>query len=318
MGIEGVTLTGLGLPSEIIIYNHGTTFADTIALYIYQNTITTVANMSFVGFENIVTNEPNKVGAIEVVDSQVLFKNVIFANNSGVMGGALHAKNSNVTFNSTHFERNFATLHGGAIMLVNSNAVVQGCTFLNNSVSTEPADLAGTGGAIYFLGVNDLTIADSKFLNNGAEIAGGAVFMDLNSNTGVKTDLGRFSVRTSVFRGNSINGQGSCVSSGNCNSRGGALFVNAVFASVVGCDFVGNSVQTTSTSQVCCSSFLYSVITAASLTHKVFLASHRLPREGLYTLLRTRWTSCRPQWARTCTTAPSCRTTPRAREAPCL
>lgn len=125
--------------------------------------------------------------------SDVYIGNVIFQNNSGVVGGAMHVLNSNVTLNGTNFLGNSAKLHGGALMLVNSNLNIDSCLFFRNNVSTQPADLAGTGGAIYFLGVNDLSISNSEFSQNVGERAGGAIFMDLNSNTAIKTFKGKFS-----------------------------------------------------------------------------------------------------------------------------
>ena len=213
------------------------------------------AFITFAGFSNPSAQEPNKVGAIEIVDSEVTFHHVIFRNNTGVFGGAMHAKNSNVTLNSTHFDKNAAKLHGGAVMFVNSNGFIDKCSFTGNNVTSDPADIAGTGGAIYSIGVNDLTIVNSKFINNGAQISGGAVFMDLNSNSAAKTDRGTFSARDTTFSGNSVNGLGSCVSSGACNSRGGALYLSVLSTNLQGCTFDGNGVQTTSTTTVSVLSF---------------------------------------------------------------
>ena len=250
VGLEGLTISGLGPPSQVLLLSSGTPFADSIALYIYENTVTAISNITFQGFINPVSTEPNKVGAIEIVRSDVRFEHVIFQNNSGILGGAIHATNSNATFNSTHFLSNTAKLHGGAIMLVNSDAVFNGCTFIRNNVSTEPANLAGTGGAVYFVGVNDLTILDSEFIDNEAEISGGAVFMDLNSNSGLKKLRGQFIARNCLFKGNTVNGLGSCVAAGNCNSRGGAIFLSTLSANMEQCRFEGNVVTTTSSSKV--------------------------------------------------------------------
>lgn len=249
-GLVGVRIVGLGLPSEVVFTSFGSLFDDSIGLYIFENTVTYLANVTFEGFYNEAPQEPNKVGVIEIVDSSVSLHHVVFLNNSGVEGGAVHAKNSNVTLNGTRFEHNAAKLHGGAIMLMNSNALIVGSSFRYNNVTSEPANLAGTGGAVYFEGVNDLTIEDSEFVGNGAEIAGGAVYMNLNANSGAKKQRGRFAARTSLFQGNTVNGLGNCVSSGACNSRGGALFLTALSASLESCRFENNVVQTTSTTVV--------------------------------------------------------------------
>jgi hypothetical protein len=250
-GLEGVEIRGLGLASDVIITSSGRNFADSIAMYIFGNTITAVSNITIQGFSNAVDEVPSKVGAtMVVINSAVSLENVIFNNNSGIEGGAIHARNSSVALNGTRFERNTAKLHGGAVMLTNSNAVFTGCSFRDNNVTTDPAALAGTGGAIYFFGVNDLTIVDSEFVGNRAEIAGGAVFMTMNSNTAAKVQRGKFQARNSLFQDNTVSGLGNCVSSGACNSRGGALFISALSTSVESSRFENNAVLSTSTSTV--------------------------------------------------------------------
>jgi len=250
VGLKGVTLTGLGNPAEVILASKDVPFADTVAMYIYENTITRIANMTIQDYSNTVSTEPNKAGAMEVVNSDVFFENVVFQNNSGVIGGAMHVTNSNVTLNSTMFYHNSARLHGGGLYFINSNVQVNHCEFRHNNVSTVPANAAGTGGAIYFVGVNDLAIAHSEFVGNTAMRSGGALFMQLNSNTGIKSLSGQFSARGSLFKDNSVKGQGNCVYSGTCNSRGGALFINALSTQLIDCVFDGNSALTTSTTEV--------------------------------------------------------------------
>lgn len=252
VGLKGVTLTGMGGdPAQVVLASRDVPFADTVAMYIYENTITRIANMTIQDYSNTVSTEPNKAGAMEVVNSDVFFENVVFQNNSGVIGGAMHVTNSNVTLNSTMFYHNSARLHGGGLYFINSNVEVNHCKFRHNNVSTIPANAAGTGGAIYFVGVNDLAIAHSEFHGNTAMRSGGAVFMQLNSNTGIKSLAGQFSARDSLFKGNSVKGQGNCVYSGTCNSRGGALFINALSTQLIDCVFDGNSALTTSTTEVC-------------------------------------------------------------------
>lgn len=61
---------------------------------------------------------------------------------------------------------------------------------------------------------------------------------------------GKFVAVGSTFTGNVINGLGSCISSGTCNSKGGALFLNVMSTSLNNCVFEGNTVATTSTTVV--------------------------------------------------------------------
>lgn len=250
VGLKGVTLAGMGDPAEVVLASRDVPFADTVAMYIYENTIIHIANMTIQDYSNTVSTEPNKAGAMEVVNSNILFENVVFRNNSGVIGGAVHVTNSNVTLNDTSFLENSARLHGGALYFINSNVEVNHCLFRHNNVSTIPANAAGTGGAIYFIGVNDLAIFHTDFIGNTAMRSGGALFMQLNSNTGIKSLAGQFSAKNSLFRDNSVKGQGNCVYSGTCNSRGGALFINALSTQLVDCVFDGNSALTTSTTEV--------------------------------------------------------------------
>lgn len=189
--LRGLRIAGLGPPSSIVFSDIGTPLADTVAIIINLNTITSIVNVTFEGFANRVS--ANKAGVIEISSSTVYIENVVFQNNSGVVGGAMHVLNSNITLNGTSFLGNSAKLHGGAMMLVNTDLQMNNCLFVRNNVSTQPADLAGTGGAIYFLGVNNMIVTNSEFTQNVGERAGGAIFMDLNSNTAVKS--------LKVFRG---------------------------------------------------------------------------------------------------------------------
>lgn len=182
--IKGVKITGLGEPNEIVWALKDVPFADSVAIFIFENTIASISNMTIQDFSNTVSNEANKAGAVEIVNSRVAIDNVVFRNNSGVIGGAMHITNSSITLNSTIFNDNSAKLHGGALFFVNSDAVLDRCVFVRNNVSTLSSDVAGTGGAIYFVGVDNILLNKCRFEQNNAERAGGALFMQLNSNTG--------------------------------------------------------------------------------------------------------------------------------------
>lgn len=265
VNLKGVTLTGLSGAGDVILASQNVPFADSVAIYIFDNTITRIANMTIQDYSNTLSTEPNKAGAMEVVNSKVLFENVVFQNNSGVIGGAIHVTNSSVTLNNTMFFRNSARLHGGGLYLLNSNAHIENCIFHRNNVSTIPANAAGTGGAIYFIGVNDLYLGNSEFLQNNAMRSGGAVFMQLNSNTGIKSLSGQFTAANCHFKDNSVNGLGNCVYSGTCNARGGALFINALSTALSHCVFDGNKALTSSTTEVTTSSLFFVQLIILSL-----------------------------------------------------
>lgn len=250
VNLKGVTLAGLSGAEDVILASGNLPFADSVAIYIFDNTITRVVNITIQDYWNTLSTEPNKAGAMEVVNSKVSFENVVFQNNSGVIGGAIHVTNSSVSLNNTMFFRNSARLHGGGLYFLNSNARIENCVFHRNNVSTIPANAAGTGGAIYFIGVNDLYLGKSEFIQNSAMRSGGAVFMQLNSNTGIKSLSGQFTAENCLFKDNSVNGLGNCVYSGTCNARGGALFINALSTDLSHCVFDGNKALTSSTTEV--------------------------------------------------------------------
>eukprot|EP01032_Pedospumella_encystans_P016013 gene16013-18288_t len=265
VNLKGVTLTGLSEAGDVILASQNVPFADSVAIYIFDNTITRIANITIQDYSNTLSTEPNKAGAMEVVNSKVLFENVVFQNNSGVIGGAIHVTNSSVTLNNTMFFRNSARLHGGGLYFLNSNAHIENCIFHRNNVSTIPANAAGTGGAIYFIGVNDLYLGNSEFLQNNAMRSGGAVFMQLNSNTGIKSLSGQFTAANCHFKDNSVNGLGNCVYSGTCNARGGALFINALSTALSHCVFDGNKALTSSTTEAAQGGGLYASTNALDI-----------------------------------------------------
>ena len=98
--------------------------------------------------------EPQKSGGMEIVSSWVQLHHFVFLNNSGIIGGEIYVKNSNITLLNTDLVQNTATLHGGGLMAYSTD-----CSFYHNNVSTLPADLAGTGGGVYFFGVHNLLAA---------------------------------------------------------------------------------------------------------------------------------------------------------------
>jgi len=141
----------------------------------------------------------------------------------------------------------FPDQHGGAIMMNNSNAVIDHCLFINNEAV---ADDNGMGGAIY--GINttsDLEISNCTFISNYTYGEGGAV--KLTGDTGAKIDSCIFLNNTVLYGGGAICLYGCydtyiyrCLFNGNVTSyaSGGAVFIEGYSARVrfVNCTMFDN------------------------------------------------------------------------------
>ena len=120
------------------------------------------------------SNEAKQGGAIQSQGSMTI-ENSKFTSNTAGKGGAVYAESSTgtVTFKNDTFTSNKATEDGGAIYTV-PKTTIEKTTFETNE--------AASGGAIYaFYNIqadkgSDLTITESKFLNNLAKKDGGAIY----------------------------------------------------------------------------------------------------------------------------------------------
>ena len=121
-----------------------------------------------INISNLTIKDASNSGVyISADDSDsILFKNVIFNNNSADNGGAVHNNIGSPTFKSCEFDNNSAS-NGGAIYnydivnIINSN-------FNGNSATDE-------GGAIYDYS-SSLFITRSWFIGNSATDEGGAIY----------------------------------------------------------------------------------------------------------------------------------------------
>ncbi|MHC4866288.1 MAG: right-handed parallel beta-helix repeat-containing protein [Planctomycetota bacterium] len=101
--------------------------------------------------------------------------NCIFYNNIADVGGpaggaiAILAGSSPVITNCV-FERNTGITCGGAIACVNSEAIIEGCTFIENYQEA----VLGTGGAIHLQSATT-TIRNCLFVGNNSRTGGGAI-----------------------------------------------------------------------------------------------------------------------------------------------
>ena len=131
-------------------------------------------------------------GAVDVLSGSVTFSgDVIFADNSAHRGGALILRYSTCRLSGfILFENNTATLEGGAVLLHNysplrSQKSMESQLYMTNTVKFL-ANSAKQGGAIAFRENTRLklnTSLQAHFVNNRAEIYGGAIFVRSDATT---------------------------------------------------------------------------------------------------------------------------------------
>lgn len=94
----------------------------------------------------------------------------------------------------------FPDQHGGAIMMNNSDAIIENCVFANNEATAESN---GMGGAIYAFNSSEETkIINCTFLNNHSYGEGGAI--KLTGDTGLTIDSCVFKNNTVLYGGGAI------------------------------------------------------------------------------------------------------------------
>lgn len=108
---------------------------------------------------------------VSAVNATVHLTGVNMTNGVGVVGGAVVAARSNLTFDSTYFSGNDATGHGGA-MYASDGCMV---SFVGRNVFTGNA--ATIDGGALFLSDSTCSGEDIYFLNNSAGSNGGAVLV---------------------------------------------------------------------------------------------------------------------------------------------
>ena len=106
--------------------------------------------------------------------SEIKLRNCVFENNESRLGGAIYVRYSaKFRAEGCRFKNNRALVNGsagGAVYLSNVEAYILNCSFIGNS-STNSANLAGRGGALYIIDTVNLEVSNSLFVGNSA--AGG-------------------------------------------------------------------------------------------------------------------------------------------------
>lgn len=154
-------------------------------------------------FRNGRTND-GLTSPVTIENSHVAFLNCIFENNSAnEKGGAVLVTGSgtHAVFTDTVFRNNSSDRWGGAVLIGGGHpqATFKRCLFENNTTRTPNThNLMSQGGALKF-SQGGGRIIDSKFVNNSAAYAGGAIQV-LNSFSDPVRDV--VEISGSIFHGN--------------------------------------------------------------------------------------------------------------------
>jgi len=177
-------------------------------------------------------------------NSVINLNNCNFTNGTANRGGAIFISNSNVDVVDCIFEDNTAIVGGGAIFMVNCiNIKINNSTFTKNIARKEES----FAGAIYIDG-GSVTIIDSNFTNNEANITAGAIFIR-NCVAASLVDC-IFENNTAINRGGAIDIESDNVNINNCSfiknevlgskSYGGAISINGINNKINGSTFIEN------------------------------------------------------------------------------
>jgi predicted outer membrane repeat protein len=183
------------------------------------------------------------VGAgVFALESNPTFVDCHFENNDAFFGSGLYAIESNVVIENTTFTQHSANDTGGALYLSEfSHASISNSTFTDNT--------SGSGGAIYS-DKSHFNITGSTFTDNSANFDGGAIALELSSDTST--------IDSTLFTDNSAENGGAigiieigAIVATDCNFTentasgfGGGLYVND-FSSVelINCTLDQNSAE---------------------------------------------------------------------------
>jgi predicted outer membrane repeat protein len=258
-----LTISGLHHdPSEVIWSWSGSSFLNSRALVSDGNTFVRIANLTIQDFSVVsnvtvrgedndknlqgdVLNTRYEGGALDIKNTTMEIYNVHFLNNSAGQGGAVAFSKSNVSVVLCKFTNNYALIAGGGLSARGTTLRINDTDFVENYVTGNIATQSfGEGGGIVYLGEasDQLQIFGGTFNNNTAPEAGGAIHVQA---------LDHVMITGTHFYYNKAIGDGVClITSSACQVRGGAIFSTVPGMMVVRAKFVGNTAQTTVTSQL--------------------------------------------------------------------
>ena len=221
----------LGLKAESLVINNTIFKSNTAVRHggaLYAGGNGTNNTIRYTTFED--NRAGDHGGAIDWLASAAVFEYINFIKNTAEYGGGIYLNgvSSNSRLNSVYFRENSATKNGGAIdcnasMMGLNNTIFEsnhageyGAALCreanatggfggNNSFIKNHAEIAGA--ALAWLSVDGININNYKFINNTADLSGGAIY--------VRGDSPNCKVRNSYFENNRVNdvqnGQGGAI-----------------------------------------------------------------------------------------------------------
>ncbi|TVQ88079.1 MAG: hypothetical protein EA397_17490, partial [Deltaproteobacteria bacterium] len=118
-------------------------------------------------FDNNNATGTNDGGHIAATDARIELYDSVLRGGSARRGGAIHATDSDITIQGSHFIDQGAREYAGAIYAQDGTLDILDSTFLGNSA-------AGIGGAVFAEG-SALDVEGSLFIDNTADLNGGAL-----------------------------------------------------------------------------------------------------------------------------------------------
>lgn len=217
------------------------------AVWASENTLN-VSGSSFNG--NGVLSTGTAGGALWLSNNTVTISGSTFDGNDAEKGGAIFALDNNLTIQTSTFKNNTAAddfgTGGGAIWNETNTALIRSSTFEGNTA------LEWGGGAIYNQDADSITIENSKFIRNVADL-GGAIWNELGGSLSVNTstflentaEAGLFGRGAAVYdtdESGSPTRFSLCTFIGNtATGTGGVIYQYGTDHEHVNCLFAGNS-----------------------------------------------------------------------------
>ena len=212
---------------------------------IFTNSKLTLNNVTFI---NCSGKGSSNMGAIVLSKATLNVKNCKFIDTCGSEGASITASLGRVTVDNSTFISSSDKILKGQIYLSNSNLTVLNSNFINTTSKYATAIFATekgkvsisnskftnlfankTAGAIATKSLIDLTVKECEFENVGSDKNGGAIFIDVNGDTG-KHQKATILIDSAKFT--------------NCSSEfGGAILQLGGTLTIKNSDFVKNSVE---------------------------------------------------------------------------
>ena len=154
-----------------------------------ENTIIEIYDSDFINDTSI----KDSGGAIYFINVNAVISNSNFINCHGQFGGAICDLNSKITISKSKFSNNKASYRGGAVYSLYGSFHMTDCVFRDN--------LGKNGGAIFVDNSTSCYVTSSLFINNIANLYGGAIYLILNN---LSDDVGNYYANNKALKGNDL------------------------------------------------------------------------------------------------------------------